>query len=64
MQYYIYYKYYTQTLYVYIIYNVTLNNKEYYFFRSSEFHAASATIFRRMNNNDKIDYNIMVLCFK
>ena len=33
-------------MYVYIyIYNAEINDKEYYFFRNSEFHAACATIF-------------------
>ena len=33
-------------LYMYI-YNAEINDKEYYFFRNSEFHAACATIFSR-----------------
>ena len=39
-------------MYIYIyIYNAEINDKEYYFFRNSEFHAACATIFSRMNYN-------------
>ena len=30
------------------IYNAEINDKEYYFFRNSEFHAACATIFSRI----------------
>ena len=41
-----------------------IKSKEYYFFRNSEFHAACAIIFSRMNYNDQICYNIMVLYFK
>ena len=45
------------------IYNADINNKEYYFFRNSEFHAARATIFSRMNCNSQICYNVMVSYF-
>ena len=37
-----------------------MNDKEYYFFRNSEFHAACATIFSRMNYNGRsnlLQYN-------
>ena len=51
-------------VYIYIyIYNAEINDKEYYFFRNSEFHAACATIFSRMNYNGQICYNIMVSYF-
>ena len=40
------------------------NDKEYYFFRNSGFHAAYATIFSRMSYNGQICYNIMVSYFK
>ena len=56
-------------IYIYIciyIYNAEINDedKEYYFFRNSDFHAACATIFSRMNYNGHIYYNIMVSYFK
>ena len=34
-----------------MLYNAEINDKEYYFFRNSEFHAACATIFSQMNYN-------------
>ena len=46
------------------IYIYKVNDKEYYFFRNSEFHAACATIFSRKNYNGHIFYNIMVSYFK
>ena len=48
-------------IYTYII--LRWSDKEYYFFRNSEFHAACATIFSRMNYG-QICYNIMVSYFK
>ena len=39
-------------------------DQEYYFFRNSEFHAACATIFSRMNYNGQICCNIIVSYFK
>ena len=51
-------------IYIYIyIYNAEINDKEYYFFRNSKFHAACATIFSRMNYNGQICYNIKVSYF-
>ena len=46
------------------IYNAKLNDKEYHFFRNSEFHTTCATIFYQMNYNDQIYHNTMVLYFK
>ena len=40
-------------VYIYIyIYNAEINDKEYYFFRNSEFHAACATIFMQSSAED------------
>ena len=51
-------------IYIYIyIYNAEINNKEVYFFRNLEFHAACTTIFSRINRNGQICYNIIVSYF-
>ena len=53
---------YIYNIYIYI-YNAEINDKEFYFFRNSEFHAACETIFSGMNYNGQICYNIMVSYF-
>ena len=42
------------------MYNAKVKDKEYYVFRKSEFHVASASIFSRINYNDQNYYNMMV----
>ena len=44
------------------MYNAKVNDKEFYFFRNSEFHVACTTISSRMKYNDQIYCNMM-FCF-
>ena len=54
------YRPYITKRYIYYLYMLLYTLLEYYFFRNSEFHATSTTIFTGMNYNGQICYNIMV----